>query len=362
MKKPLLSIAFGLFLALLMSEIFFSAWENARVDETRRLNSIGEGETWLIAGQVFAPPAERNCYQGPVGNPEAFLEPHRELGYRLRANLRELPGRLKRGGASLYETTYSTTRFGWRRTPVNEEAGRAAIFLGDSYTFGHGLKATETLPARFAEKTGYYALNLGVPGWGAQQSLRALELGLEKPALFSTPVKAAFFLLGKEMLPRLAGLRLESEGSPIYRYGEGPPKFEGVYPKRGGPLFLRACSWSALCEAARSYFRIASMEGYELPPESSRQLAALISRMEDVLKQRYGYVPFRVISWNVGNDPVMDKLEGDLKERGIDVIPLRSFLPGFPGADYSIPFDGHPSAKAAEEIADFLATGAAGRR
>lgn len=358
MRKHFLASVFGVALALLVCELFFSVLENGRVAETRKLNGIGEEEDWLITGQVLAPPSERACYQGPVGNPRRFLEPHPELGYRLRPGLRALPGRLRRGGASLYDVTYSTYDTGWRAGLSTGAGVGVALFLGDSYTFGHGLKDEETLPSRFAAHGGPNPVNLGVPGWGAQQALRALELGLEKKAvqMAGPKLKVAYFLLTKEMLPRLAGLRLESEGSPFYKFGEGPPKFAGVYPKRGGPLALRLCSLSALCEAARAWLRISAMDRYELPPETSRQLAAVLSRIEDLLRDRYGYHRFRVISWNTGGDPVMDTLEGDIKERGIDIISVRSFLPGFPSQGYAIPGDGHPTAKAADEIAEFLAT------
>lgn len=356
MKKRLLSVVFGVLLALLVCELFFSALENSRLAEAKRLNGIGQ-EEWLIAGNVLAPPAERNCYQGPVGNPTRFLEPHPELGYRLRPGLRALPGRMRRGGATVYDVTYSTHDTGWRASDGAGSSGGVALFLGDSYTFGHGLKDEETLPSRFARHGGAAPLNLGVPGWGAHQALRALELGLEEKAVLFTgdKVKAAYFLLTKEMLPRMAGLRLESGGSPVYKFGEGPPKFAGTHPRRGGGG-ARLCAWSALCEAARAWFRIAAMDKYELPPEATKQLAALLSRAEDLLRERYGYHRFRVVSWNVGGDPVMDQLERDIRERGVDLVSLRSFLPGFPGEGYALPFDGHPTAKAADEIAQFLAS------
>ena len=38
MKKALLAIGFGVFLALLMGEIFFSVWEAGREAEARKLN------------------------------------------------------------------------------------------------------------------------------------------------------------------------------------------------------------------------------------------------------------------------------------------------------------------------------------
>jgi len=346
------SVALGIFLTLLTGEVFFSVLENGREAETRALNRIPEGESWFFTGSVFTPPAERAAYRGPVGNPRDFLQEDNELGYRLRPYLRALPGLMKRGGEAVYEVTYSTNQFGWRVNPITAGAAGVTLFFGDSYVFGHGLKDGESLPARFSQYSGKAALNFGVPGWGAQQALRLLELDQERPALQGDKITGAYFLLIKEHLPRVAGLRLESGGTPRYKFGEGPPKFDGHFSRSGG--VGQACSWSALCEAARGYFRIASMESYSLPANTSRELASVLSRIEDLLQNRHFHGKLKVLSWNVG-DPVMDQLEGDLKERGLEVIPVRSLLPGFPGPEYAYPGDGHPTAKAMDELAKALA-------
>ena len=59
----------------------------------------------------------------------------------------------------------------WWRHATNEDGYRgaqaapgAAVFLGDSMVYGHGVQADETVPARFAALTGKPAANLGQQG------------------------------------------------------------------------------------------------------------------------------------------------------------------------------------------------------
>lgn len=53
------------------------------------------------------------------------------------------------------------------------------VFFGDSFTFGEGLNDAETLPQAFADAVDrkLRILNLGFPGYGPQQFLRAEEVG-----------------------------------------------------------------------------------------------------------------------------------------------------------------------------------------
>lgn len=310
MKKRLLSLAFGALLALLMGEIFFSVLESSREADVRALNRIPEGESWNFTGGVFTPVAERAAYRGPTGNPHDFFVEDSELGFRLRPNLRALPGSMKRAGDTIYDVAYSTSRFGWRLTPEPSGAAGVTAFFGGTNLFGLGLKDAETLPARFSQYSGKPALNYGVPGWSATQAFRLLELKLEAPALQGNRISGAYFLLARE--PRIGGR-------------------------------AQACSWSALCEAARTYFKIGTQELSSIP--EAQELAGVLSRIEGQLRMAGFPGKLTVVLWNTG-DPALDPLEGALKERSLDVVSLRSLLPDL---------DGQPSAKAMDELAKALA-------
>ena len=60
---------------------------------------------------------------------------------------------------------------GWRGATVTRAD---AVFLGDSMIYGHGVEEPETVPARFAARTGRIAVNLGQQGTCQIQSLLTL--------------------------------------------------------------------------------------------------------------------------------------------------------------------------------------------
>src|ERR1700733_7668455 len=66
------------------------------------------------------------------------------------------------------------------REVTSAQNGPTVAFFGDSMTFGEGLPDYETLPQYFADLAGraLHVVNLGFPGYGPQQFLRALETNL----------------------------------------------------------------------------------------------------------------------------------------------------------------------------------------
>lgn len=197
----------GVVAALLGGEVFFTQRETAADEAVRKLNGIPPEENWVVEGRLQDPPATRFCYLGHRSDPNAYFETDSELGYRFHPNLRARPGKLRVGGREIFNATTSTGRFGWREVPQDPRGRGDVLFFGDSFVYGSGLSDEETLPARFslAMKGAAVAHNFGVPGWGAQQTLRLLELGREKPELVLGRPTKAFFLMTHEQLPRLAG-------------------------------------------------------------------------------------------------------------------------------------------------------------
>lgn len=63
----------------------------------------------------------------------------------------------------------------WGKHP--EDGKKRILFLGDSFVFGVNVDIENSLPAKLQEKLGgsYEVLNLGVQGYGPDQSLRQLE-------------------------------------------------------------------------------------------------------------------------------------------------------------------------------------------
>jgi lysophospholipase L1-like esterase len=66
---------------------------------------------------------------------------------------------------------------GFRRSERAPAAGaRRALFIGDSFTYGLGVRDETTFAARFGELSGYEAINAGVNAYGADQALLMWEL------------------------------------------------------------------------------------------------------------------------------------------------------------------------------------------
>lgn len=108
-----------------------------------------------------------------------------ELGWALRANYR---GRWKE---KLYAVPVVTDEHGFRMPPGAFEryrtAPRRVLVLGDSITFGQGVRAEETYPTRLeallrAQGVEASVLNAGVPGYDTGQERRVLERLLEQAA------------------------------------------------------------------------------------------------------------------------------------------------------------------------------------
>ena len=80
-----------------------------------------------------------------------------------------------------FDVTYHITENGERRIPGNESEQPVALFLGDSFTFGHGVEDDETfsavLQAEYWRERSIH--NLGVMGWDTVRSLLHLSKTLE---------------------------------------------------------------------------------------------------------------------------------------------------------------------------------------
>jgi len=82
-----------------------------------------------------------------------------------------------RTNALIDDVEYAIDPFGRRMTPSTGDAGgRFVIFVGDSFTYGEGVKGDQTLPAQFgALSPAYVPYNYGYSGMGPFDVLARLE-------------------------------------------------------------------------------------------------------------------------------------------------------------------------------------------
>jgi hypothetical protein len=338
----------GLLTIGLTAELYVSMRENDADEAVRALNGIAESEEWLFTGTFTDPPAARFASQEPLANPRLFFEPDPQLGYHLISNLRTQPARLLRNGSSVFNVTYSTDRFGWRATPQTADASADVLFFGGSATFGQGVADADTLAARFSAAMGgkIFAHNFGVPGWGAPQTLRLLELGGEKPEVMQRRVTKAFFFLGPDQLKIKAGSGPGEPGAPRYEMRNGAPVADGQNPD---PLFFRLCGYSSLCELGRRNWRPRPEQ--RLSPAT---LAAIVARIGEIVRDRY-HAGLSVIIWD-SDDPVMVQAERELKAHHLDTVSASTAILDFSTkAKYEIPNDLDPNSLAYAALGTYLA-------
>ena len=146
------------------------AWGWYRSARTRvALESLSPEERQSLAQEMLA--------ASPGAFVPALFEP--AVGYTLRT----------RGTIEAWGDSFTANAIGYRTGPPpgRRKAGKGpfrVVFLGDSWTFGMGVREEESFPARFAELANrltagggrpVQAFNLGLPGYNTLNEIAALE-------------------------------------------------------------------------------------------------------------------------------------------------------------------------------------------
>lgn len=142
------------------------AWGWYRSARTRvALESLSPEERQSLAEEMLA--------ASPGAFVPALFEP--AVGYTLR----------RRGTIEAWGDSFAANEIGYRTGPLPGRKARQGpfrvVFLGDSWTFGMGVREEESFPARFAELANQRAgrrvevFNLGLPGYNTLNEIAALE-------------------------------------------------------------------------------------------------------------------------------------------------------------------------------------------
>ena len=141
------------------------AWGWYRTSRTS-LESLGPEARQVLMEEMLA--------TSPGAFAPALFEP--AVGYTLR----------RRGTIEAWGDSFAANEIGYRTGPLpgRRKAGTGpfrVVFLGDSWTFGMGVRAEQSFPARFAELASRVgnrpveAFNLGLPGYNTLNEIAALE-------------------------------------------------------------------------------------------------------------------------------------------------------------------------------------------
>ena len=278
------------------------------------------------------------------------------LGYAPEKNTRIAAKKIFRGEV-VYDAIYSIDENGFRRTPPRPAGSPAVMFLGDSFTFGHGLNDDETFPAVFQSASGCKAINLAYDGYGPHQMLRILETGQELPEASPYRPYQAFYLSLPDHADRAAGAVFWDPSGPRYEIdADGTLRYRG--PWRG-----RVAS-----KAISTFFRSSIMGLWWLnrwrldtvtPAEKERndeRFSAIVASSMRIFKKRYRG-DFRVLFWRAPRPRIKELL----RLRGVPYVVLPDAIPSIQRQESYFRYDGHPKAALSREVGLYLAAWVAAR-
>lgn len=250
----------------------------------------------------------------------------------------------------------------------------AVLFLGGSFTIGHGVEHEETFAARAAEAWGVSMANLGTGAYGTVQSLLLLERYAElSPRLvvygfIGEHVRRNLSPCAPSLLPfctHVPHVDFDSEGAPYVRFPDPDAEADWQRNER-----FRAAA------TASPWGRASLATGFEIlwqrarrrlerrpPPPSGdpekrrASLAFLLRRMHAAAagmgaRLAVAFIP-DLRAPHPGADAPPDELVAALDE-GIELVDVSRRLRGWRGPPLTLPGDGHPSAAGHRAIAQAL--------
>jgi hypothetical protein len=162
-------------------------------------------------------------YQQTV-SPDLFAHDD-TLGWVLRPNV---------GGRHIsqeFSVWYSINNAGQRRVPASAPYGHPTIWcLGESMTFGHGLNDEDTYPNRLAAISDTRVWNLGVQGYGTDQSLLQFRRLLRKsrPDVVILAYQPSLIERNASLPKWTDKLKLTYRGKPKFRWVNNPASSTGL--------------------------------------------------------------------------------------------------------------------------------------
>jgi lysophospholipase L1-like esterase len=235
-----------------------------------------------------------------------------------------------------------------------EKDSERILFLGDSFTFGWGVQDQETYPFYFQRelnqsKKNTYVINAGIPGYGTAQELAVLSqlVGVLKPSVVIVGISAND---GQPPADFAVSPQVTYQYATSWVISELREHFYRLFPL--GRTFFAPSKFSArqnyhldfeVGPGARS-FRDSLKAMANICQES--EASFWVSMIPDYMKHFDESYPYR---------PVHRKVMGIASELQVPAIDLLEHLQGLNTDGLRVPGDGHPNARAHQQIAKILA-------
>ncbi|MEZ6016127.1 MAG: hypothetical protein R3F49_13490 [Planctomycetota bacterium] len=281
--------------------------------------------------------------------------PQPDLGYAPAPGLK-VEARRVVNEETLYVAHYSYDEHRMRvAPPVDVDPPEGAILcFGGSFTLGEGVDDEFAYPYRVGELSGhrYEVRNFGFHGYGAHQSLAALQSGLVDKVLHSAP-KLALYLAIPDHGARVSGRKAWDAHGPWYRVADGKVERAGAFHDRPAAA-IGSRVWISKQLYKSALFGRLRPEPYQVLDSELRNLEAVLGELKDELVRRYPDVQFHVLAWE--GPPNWWASMDRVRERGIEVHKIRDMVPGLAeGASIpTIKHDPHPTREVYDAIARYV--------
>ncbi|TAJ36841.1 MAG: hypothetical protein EPO55_20155 [Reyranella sp.] len=308
-----------------------------------------------VAGFLSPAPMGRGLVQ--TTDPKWWPPPDPTLGFRPLPSTKVI-ATATFGPELVYRQTYHFDGNAARVTPAGPAGGDTYLFLGDSFVFGQGLADDQSLAAQFAKANDYTVrtVNLGVPGYGPNHLVRALEAGL-LDRYADQSVKAVVSWIIPAHLARVTGNGSWLGSSPRYVLDKGVPRHTGTFNE-----YRWTHPLAGLKYLLGEQFQFVDAIGMRQRQEEQADLfVALMVRLQQLSREKFGAPLIVVYSWP---DEVHRKGYGDaefliavlnrLRQAGIALLSVDNLTSKIDMSLLLIPHDGHPTAYTYELIAGEL--------
>jgi hypothetical protein len=287
-------------------------------------------------------------------DPKWWPPPDPVLGFRPLPNS-QVVATVTFGGELVYRHTYHFDATAARVTPAAPAGADTVLFMGDSFVFGQGLVDGQSLASQFAGLNGdkVHAVNLGVPGYGPNHLVRALEAGL-LDRYTDKSVKAVVTWIIPGHLARVTGDGSWLGSSPRYELENGVPRYTGSFNE-----YRWTHPLAGLKYLLGEQFQFVDAIGMRQRQQEQGDLfVALMIRLRELVRQKFNAPLIVVYSWpdetsqaGYGDMTLLIPLLKRLREAGIPLLSVDSLMSSINVSQLIIPHDGHPTALVYELIA-----------
>lgn len=148
-----------------------------------------------------------------------------------------------------YQVQYATNAYGYRGAPIataKQPGEKRYAYLGDSFTFGMGVRDEETFTSILAQRGNgkLRHLNFGVPGYSTDQEVLFAEDRLER---FEPDTVVLVVYLGNDLIDNLAAYPLQTDfAKPYFELQNGALQVRNTpVPRLAKPAALRSRTFAS---------------------------------------------------------------------------------------------------------------------